>query len=130
MNIRIERNTFVEPTQSRTDVVQGICDAIMIDIKGQNYCEIELSGRFPSMYYGRYIGNAAMKAHILRTGRNLSGFEYTKIRTCEMRLAFRLLQEAGYYIYEIAERWKYVVTTRPFFCGMKANYIDFRNHID
>lgn len=130
MNIRIERNTFVEPTQSRTNVVQGICDAIMINIKGQNYCEIELFGKIPSLYYGRYIGNGKSKAHILRTDTDISSFEYTKIRTCEMRLAFRLLQEAGYYIYEMAEMWRYVVTTRPFFCGMKANYIDFSNHID
>ena len=130
MNIRIERNTFVEPTQSRANVVQGICDSIMIDIKSQNYCEIELCGKIPSLYYGRYIGNGAMKAHTLRAGRDVSGFEYTKIRTCEMRLAFRLLQEAGYYIYEIAERWRYFVTTRPFFCGMKAKYTDFNNHID
>lgn len=134
MNIQIKRNTFVEPTQSRQNIVQGICDVILrrITLDSDNFYELTLTGSYPKLFYGEYCGTHPRDwaPYTIANNNSNSNYRYTRIRTCEMRLAFRHLQSAGYYIFDDDNYLRYIISARPYFCQRKAVYTEFRHHID
>ena len=124
MNINIPRNTFVEPGQSRQSVVQKICDIIISNTILDDF-NIEFSGAHPTLYIlGSESDNLVYKfSRLPSTSR-----DSTKIRTCEMRLAFRYLQDAGYYIF--TNGWDYTFSTKPQRGLAKAERQEFKLLID
>ena len=134
MNIQIKRNTFVEPTQPRQRIVQGICNVIMYKITNNSdgFCELYVKGEFPKLFYGDYTGNYPRDWSPYRITGEISdrSYTYTRIRSCEMRLAFRHLQSAGYYIFDDANQLRYIISARPYYCQRKAEYTEFCHHID
>ena len=134
MNIRIIRNSFVEPNLSRQNIVQGICDVILrrITIDRDNFCELTLTGEYPRLFYGEYCGTNPKDwpPYTITYNSPNSNYRYTRIRTCEMRLAFRHLQSAGYYIFYDDSRLRYIISVRPYYCQRKAEYTEFHHHID
>lgn len=132
MNIQIKRNTFVEPGLSRKEYVQDICDAVLIAIEKDGYSCIQLGdGLSPHLYIGTYTGSFDGRRKIIKPITNISYYAFSEpIRSCEMRLSFRILQEAGYYIYKTSP-FQYHITDKPYISGtMKAEYQDFTWFID
>ncbi|UKK52699.1 hypothetical protein [Prevotella sp. E2-28] len=132
MDTKIKRNDFVQPGLSRKEYVQDICDAVLIAIEKDGYSSIQLGdGLYPHLYIGTYVGNCCGRRKIIKPIDNLSYYNFSEqIRSCEMRLSFRILQEAGYYIYK-SSPYQYHITNKPYMCGtMKAEYQDFAWFID
>lgn len=120
--IQIKRCTFVESSQSRTEFVKRICD-IFINGLGRNLAiTLEMRNDFQEFFID-----------IDSTGEprlSLYGRKENKIRTCEMRLAFRVLQNAGYHIFYKEQTETYIVTEREYMRTQRATYTDFIHHID
>lgn len=108
MNIIIPRNTFVVPGQSRQDVVQKICDIIVSKTILKGEYKVEFSGAYPTQYIIEDQTDYSRNHLDILPETNK---KCTKIRTCEMRLALRFLQDAGYYVF--SDGLKYIFTTRP-----------------
>ena len=133
MNIEIKRNTFVAPGLSRAEIVQGICDRITQCIgRGFDFV-INLETNHPALYLGvrneRYPETERIK-YVVGSDSDTRYYDYTRIRSCEMRIAFRLLQEAGYYAYKLDDGWKYFISDRPYLGLRKSERIDFTAFID
>lgn len=128
MNIQIKRNTFVQPGQSRNDIVQKICDTAISNIeKGQDLI-VALEGEHPKLFIG--VSKFDSSRVVITNDPYQSHCYLTRIRSCEMRLAFRLMQDAGYYAYKLSDGWKYIISDRPYLGQMRATYIDFTMFID
>lgn len=121
MNITIKPNTYVEPTQARPEFVQKICDIFVCHLSRNTAIRVMMNDEFPTLFLSR--DNDEIIHY---------GDKDKKIRTCEMRLAFRLLQQAGYYIFykEDVRDEKYIVTKREYIGTTRATYTDFIHHID
>ena len=126
MNIIIERNTFVANECARASVVQDICDAIIGSMERTNEdFKLDISGAHPKMFVGADPNSVYRYKYILDYNR---GGVYKRIRSCEMRLAFRSMQEAGYYIYYGS--LAYYISIKPYRGDTKAQYTDFTHFID
>lgn len=125
MNIQIKRNTFVVPGQSRQDVVQKICDIIVSKTIFNGEYAVEFSGAYPTKYI---VENQTDYSQNLLRDEPYKDRKCTKIRTCEMRLALRFLQDAGYYVF--SDGWRYIFTTKPQRGLSKAERQEFKLLID
>lgn len=125
MNIQIKRNTFVVPGQSRQDVVQKICDIIVSKTIFNGEYAVEFSGAYPTKYI---VENQTDYSQNLLRDEPYKDRKCTKIRTCEMRLALRFLQDAGYYVF--SDGLRYIFTTRPQRGFSKAERQEFKLLID
>ncbi len=126
MNIIIERNTFVANGCARASVVQDICDAIIGLMKRTNEdFKLVISDAHPKMFVGADPNSVHQYKYIADYNRN---GVCKRIRSCEMRLAFRSLQEAGYYIYYGS--LAYYISIKPYMGSTKAQYTDFTHFID
>ena len=119
MNISVVRNSFVEPTQSRQQFVQNFCDYIVKELNKRVCVDICVQGQFPKLFFSENSNEV-----------DLYGVADKKIRSCEVRLAFRMLQNAGYHIFYKEEDKKYYITKREYMGNRKAVYTDFLHHID
>lgn len=125
MNIQIKRNTFVVPGQSRQDVVQKICDIIVSKTILKGEYKVEFSGAYPTQYIIEDQTDYSCNSLDILP---MSSKKCTKIRTCEMRLALRFLQDAGYYVF--SDGLRYIFTTRPQRGLAKAERQEFKLLID
>ena len=128
MNIQIKRNTFVAPDYSRKDIVQKICDKVVQKIEANYEFRIELQGAFPRLYLGTEKSDPTKV--IITTDPYQSRYDLIQIRSCEMRLVFRLMQDAGYYAYKWSDGWQYCISNRPYNGLQKAERVDFTSFID
>jgi hypothetical protein len=126
MNIQIKRNTFVEPGQSRQHVVQKICDIIISKINDRDDYLLNLSGPHPRLFIveNKNTGSAFLDGYA-RTGVIETS---TRIRSCEMRLALRFLQDAGYYVF--SNGWDFYFSSKPQRGLSKAERQEFKLLID
>ena len=113
--IQIKKNEYKQPTEVREYMVQGIIDAFLYASEHfkifrpykNNDADATLWLRKDSdkykPYFFRYISQEPKKY-------------LGKIRGCEMKEAFRIIQEAGYYIFKISIRGQlgYIVSEKPF----------------
>ena len=129
MNIQITRNTFVAPEISRADIVQKICDTIVSSITDRHDFELQLDGLHLKLFLYAHIDNPTSILGITRNN-NYARYLYTRIRSCEMRIAFRKIQEAGYFVSKSHDGWVYMISNKPYFGLQKAEYVDFTAFID
>lgn len=127
----IKRNDYVQPSECRREVVMGVCEVILRSINEYDHDSLILiRGEHPELYYGvlkdkcdhlskTYISTVKDRKHL---------YDYTRIRTCEMRKVFHLLQEAGYYIFE--KGWEYQISKLPYLGEEKAKHVEFKFFID
>ena len=128
MNIQIKRNTFVAPDYSRKNIVQKICDKVVQSIEANYDFHIELKSSYPRLFLGTEKRDPT-KVVITGDGYH-SRYDLIQIRSCDMRLVFRLMQDAGYYVYKWSDGWQYCISNRPYHGLQKAERVDFTAFID
>lgn len=112
--IQIKRNEYKQPTEVREFMVQGIIDAFLCasehfkifrPYNKNDVATLWLRNDSDTYkpYFFRYISKEPEKY-------------LGKIRGCEMKEAFRIIQEAGYYIFKISISCQlgYIVSEKPF----------------
>ena len=142
IQVNIPKNDYVQPTEVREKVVQDICNHIIYWMK--NGCE---EGCYQLGIRDFYYRNAMLYL-IYRSSEKTetSGFQcnekidkarypfHVKVRTCEMKAVFKVMQKAGYHIFGshniTSNVHTYVFTTKPRLNGWKAEKIDFGMFID
>lgn len=130
--IEIKKNEYQQPIEVREFMVQGIIDAFLNRdcfhpfSQGNRDATLDIyksSGLKHPIFICAY-GIRYNKEHILG-----------RIRGCEMKEAFRLIQEAGYYIFKV---WRYgcwmgyVVSEKPYetFYKNATRVTEFNDFID
>ena len=97
--VQIKRNDYVEPTQVRESVVQDICDAFLSKCRWSVFHPVSDGyHRRRTVFVRKSLGS---KAYGFDDSPGTYDIPDIRIRTCEMKEAFRLLQEAGYYMFRI-----------------------------
>lgn len=131
MNIQIKRNSFVEPTLARDRVVQDVCDVIVSTLSEDNDTCIILAKKNPKLFLGTLKEeHPAVKKKILNTTGLHTLYNFVKVRSCEMRMAFRLIQDAGYHIFFRKKENEYVVTMKSYDGTKLIEHMEFEHHID
>lgn len=115
--LNIVRNTYVQPTEIRIDVVQKICEALL---NHHAFSNIEMDA---------YPGPTLFVYADKNTNKGL-GFDsredpfwkdrrvYFRMRTCEVQKAFEELINAGYYMFKTRGRYgRY-----SYHCGRKPEW--------
>ena len=99
--VQIKRNDYVEPTQVRESVVQDICGAFLSKCCWNVFHPVSDGyHRRRTVFVRKSLGS---KAYGFDDSPGTYDIPDIRIRTCEMKEAFRLLQEAGYYMFRIFE---------------------------
>lgn len=113
-NYRIKRNDYVIENELRRDVVQMILDSI------EKFFEkhVDLNILLKDIHYVLYLHISYVGTSDMFTCYGC-GENYIHIRTSEMRVVFRVLQDAGYYIY--SEYNKYTISKSPYSHGQRIN---------
>lgn len=131
--IQIKKNEYQQPTEVREFMVQGIIDAFLYASAHfkifrpykYNDADATLWLRNDSDTYKPYFFG-----YTSQEPKNCLG----KIRGCEMKEAFRIIQEAGYYIFKISIRGQlgYIVSEKPFEqeYGFATRVTEFNDFID
>lgn len=131
MSIFIQKNDYVQPTESRENVVQSICDVVLNDYVDKNR-SLLLYDEAPQMFLGEHIERT--KGSIISRHDMMGGDEFTRIRTCEMKNAFDELQKAGYYVYHKRDKKhgenEFKFSRKPYFKGVKAFNVEWDLFID
>lgn len=141
IKVNIPKNDYVQPTEVRAKVVQDVCNHIIYCMnncspKVYNLRIKDYSWRNATLYIF-YRGTIHPEVRGL-TGTsdhdNDSPEKYVKVRTCEMKAVFKVMQKAGYHIFASHNITNnvhtYVFTTKPVLDGREAKEIDFRLFID
>ena len=129
--ITIPQNDYVQPTEVRESVVQDICDILLESFTDKN-TSITIYPKSAELYVGKHKGNE-YKDIITRSTLN-KGFDYIRIRSCEMDEAYKAYQDAGYHIY--LERDKktrastYRFSKKPVLDAIKSKNLEFDVFID
>lgn len=134
ITINIPRNEYVQPTEVRQEVVQGICDAFLEQRAFSCFHPFSDGAyRGKTLYISKHKG---CKKYYGFTKDKFSGDDVVRFNGAEMRAAFRALQDAGYFMYRIRKygSWVgYIVYPKPKYNGI-YNYAekvtDFTDFID
>jgi len=132
MEIKINKNEYVQPTEVREQVVQMICNSLLHHyLDSDDYKDIEFAWKKPQ---------AQILVHGYKTPYLMGGAERSKlydeniiVRTCEMKAAFDALQDAGYYIYGFLctnGNTSYHISSKPVYAGREAERVTFNLFID
>ena len=135
IDLKIQKNDYVRPTEIRNDIVQKICDHIIKMINKSMWIEdaYQLSLHHKEWSYQLYIN--------VSTNGDITGFNYHKdnrlnqirVRNVEMDVVFDALQNAGYFIfgtcYTDGER-KYTFSKKDHYDNRKACRMKFDVFID
>jgi len=135
MNIKIIANDYVQPTEVRENVVQTLCNVILEDYVDKN-TSIAIYPKHAELYIGTFKGNSCdTTAPFLITCSTLNThYDYTRIHSCEMEEAFKVIQDAGYHIYlerdKMVRDSHYRFSKKPVFEGIKSKILEFDVFID
>lgn len=138
ITINIPRNEYVQPTEVRQEVVQSICEEIVRNMGYEVFeergfsIEMKPNSGFYQLYLNFYEDGKCAGF------RNSSDQRYIakqfRIRTEEMKTAFEVLQNAGYFIYGskniTTNVVTYVFSKKPKRGSTPAEKIDFTEFID
>lgn len=129
MNIRIIKNDYVQPTEVREHVVQGICDVIIMNLLDRA-TNITVYAKSPELYMCEHNESYKTISHsTIHTDK-----KYTRIHSCEMDAAFKALQDAGYHIFmehdKKSKTYTYRFSKKPVLWGVEAKNIGFDVFID
>lgn len=142
IKVNIPKNDYVQPTEVREKVVQDICNHIIHWMK--NSCEegfyqlrIKDFDYTSAMLYLIYSSSEKTETSGFQDNGKIDKERYpfhVKVRTCEMKAVFKVMQKAGYHIFgshNITDNvHTYTFTTKPVLNGRKAEKIDFGMFID
>lgn len=135
MSIKIIANDYVQPTEVRENVVQTLCNVILEDYLDKNM-SIAIYPKHAELYVGTFKGNRCdTTTPFLITRSTLNkNYTYTRIHSCEMEEAFKVIQDAGYHIYlERDKKTKsshYRFSKKPVLDGVVAKNLEFDVFID
>lgn len=120
--IIIPENIYEPTTKVRNEVVQQICDRL---IESLDTCDthVLIRGEHPSLYLKEFHGKP-----IIADSVNYTIGGCTRITTCEMKTAFEIIQDAGYFIYE--KDSEYQISLKPYLWKTKAKRVTFDFFID
>ena len=129
----ITPNAFEYSKESRMEVVKKVCEVILdyVNAEDSDYDKmIHIRGEHPALYLAevKRENSGYIKKTITTVTDKKDAYNYTRIRTCEMRKVFGLLQDAGYYIFE--GNWEYQISKRPYLGDKKAQRTEFKFFID
>ena len=123
IKVNIPANDYVQPTEVRQEIVQGICDVLIEFIKNPECWGFWVKQAEPLFLCKRDIAIG-----------EYPGREMKRIRGVEMKAAFELMQNAGYYVYHSFSENKnshfYRFQRKPYCEYGKLNRIDFDLFID
>lgn len=130
--IQIRKNTYVQPTEVREEVVQAICEAFMSTYSGIYHPVRQSQYRKATIYVVTNKGTCPFFSSSNES--YWTGAVCYRIRGVEMKRAFEELIKAGYYMFRV---WKYgswmgyLCNDKPFYDGMRAEIVtSFEDRID
>lgn len=141
IKVNIPKNDYVQPKEVRAKVVQDMCNHIIYWMnnsleKGFWVLRIwDYSDRSAEVHIF-YDSSAMTKTSGIVTSKiDEERYPFSvKVRTCEMKAVFKVIQKAGYHIFGshcITDNvHTYVFTTKPVLDGRVAKKIDFNLFID
>ena len=97
ITINVPKNTYVQPTEVRPEVVELICRAFITGGADKNFFPRWGGNREPTLY----VYPAAVGGYRFGSETWVKKYEhnYIRIRGCEMETAFKAMREAGWYMY-------------------------------
>lgn len=101
MNIKIERNSYAQPTEIRESVVQGIVDALMREMQERLWLTVDCCND------GLFL---CKERKLLTFKHDVPGT--VRVYGVEMDAAFNEMAKAGYYYYCFYEDGKYTLLWR------------------
>lgn len=125
--IKIEKNDYVQPTGVREEIVQGICEAFLASNAWSTFYP-----RTTGLYRRRtllIIKHKGADKYYGFHNEPFSGEEASSFNGAEMKEAFKILQEAGYYIFWLGSVQGYRVSKKPFYEG-GVRVTEFNDFID
>ena len=127
VNVKIPKNTYEVPTEVRTDAVQAICEAFLkTHTDSFNTNQDGLS----SIVYKDKRGQWSFCWGMPDRQRIMDTRIYYKPRGCEVKAAFKALENAGYFIfYRLYGANEYYCYIKPYFHGYKR-VSEFNDFID
>ena len=133
MDIKIQKNNYVQPNFSRQDIVQDICDIIVNRyVNDNNGISFDISNmRTPELYIFTLKNDSDMYfARFEQHSNDLSSID--RVRTCEMEEAFNILQDNGYFIFgeNRTDEIVYFFSKKPYFKNQYAKREHFKVFID
>lgn len=116
--INIPKNDYIQPTEVREWVVQGICEAFLSDNGWSTFYPYnDGAGRYKRKYIARHTNNSRFYGFV---SERFTGEECVEFHGEEMKRAFEELHKAGYFIFRIYTygTWMgYVCKKKPFLEG-------------
>lgn len=126
VTVNIPKNDYVQPTEVRQEIVQGICDAFL-GVAAWKYFHPSPDGcyRDPTTYITRRKGESKFYGFINhRTARDWTNNESVRFNGAEMKAAFNALRKAGYHIFKV-----YVYGTWKAYVCEKKTYREGGNEV-
>ena len=124
IRVNIPKNDYVQPTEVREDVVQLVCNAIV------NMAERESKLDISENKMGVCVNQKAKWLYGIPTNTP----DAINVRVCEMKAAFDIIQDAGYYIYPsylvCPAEYHFVFSKKPYFENRRAERVTFNLFID
>lgn len=137
IKINIPANDYVQPTEVRQEVVQSICEEIVKNMGYEVFKErgFDIKLKPTSGFYQLYINfYKDGKCAGFKNSGDSTYSDPIRIRTEEMKTAFEVLQNAGYFIYGsknvTTNVVTYVFSKKPMRGNIPAEKIDFTEFID
>lgn len=128
--ISIEKNNYVQPTQVRDEVVQGICEAFLDGRAWTTFHPVsDGCYRRQTKYITKHKGGKKYESFMDKPFDHEEGVQFNG---AEMRKAFQVLQENGYYMFRVYEyrTWMgYRCSRKPFLEG-GTRVTEFTDFID
>lgn len=124
IRVNIPKNDYVQPTEVREEIVQRVCNAIVNMARDDKRLEVD---------------EKTMRVCVNQKANWLYGIPSNtpnaiNVRTCEMKAAFDIIQDAGYYIYPsylvCPAEYRFVFSKKPYFENGKAERVTFDLFID
>lgn len=108
MSIKLQKNTYVQPTEVREEVVQKLVDRIYKDM---SYPESDWR-TFITIFNKCYLNE---NNGLIITQENGGKQQRTRLRGCEIQAAIDIFNDKGYYVYERETNGSlsYVFCNRP-----------------
>ncbi len=136
IKVNIPTNDYVQPSEVRQEVVQTICDAVL-----SYYMEDErrfiIKHEKPTLFIGVLKPENENKGcckYWICSECQSNTYDFTRIRGCEMRAAFKALVSGGYYIYGYYNSTRnesyYVFSKKPVFNHSDCHINGFNDFID
>lgn len=137
-NIKIQENDYKRPTEVREDVVQLICDHIVGNMNKEGSDGIyELSvnpigSLRKCRTYELYTETDETDGSLRKITNERKSEDQTRIRGCEMETVFKVMQNAGYFIfYSYYDGYiTYIFSKKPSYDNTLTTTMYFTEFID